>query len=212
MTASLRVAALALMSQRAPPPPRHSGGVFAVGLVNRACIQLQAAFRCKIISSQRLGEKDNTRSLAGRLELLKKRATVSDSLVRILPSVAEAAAGDHFTLMKTTRDLHLSKAPVEDASARTTARRLSSSDELELQQLGGRERALSDVELSSDAVEQNGASTTSDVVAQSGALTEEQRLRKFAAHQQVVQVIYEPRDYDVPVMRMFGVCIVLDGI
>lgn len=193
MTASLRVAVLALMSQRAPPPPRQSGGVFAVGVVNRACIQLQATFRCKIVSSQRLGENDNTRSLAGRLELLKKRATVSDSLVRISPSVAEAAAGDHFTLMKTARDLHLSKAPVEDTPARTPARRLSSSNELELQQLGGRDRAPSDIELSSAAVVQNGASNTSDVVAQGGALTEEQRLRKFAAHQQVVRVIYEAR-------------------
>jgi hypothetical protein len=120
MVSSLRAAVLATMNQLAPPAPVSVGGFFAVGIVNRACVSLQAVVRRKVVSLSRLGALDYSASLASRVHGLKTRAAAA-----LLPDQVQTPAPgpdptpaplseDILLSLKSTRDLHMSKAPGND--------------------------------------------------------------------------------------------------
>jgi hypothetical protein len=122
------------MTQRAPPPPAACGGVFVVGIVNRACVALQAVIRWKVVASKRSMAVNQSSVISERLLSLKKRAAAAAAAESPIPdssSVSSPVPGDYLLLLKSSRDLHLSKPPaVEQASV--THRSVSST---ELQQL-----------------------------------------------------------------------------
>jgi hypothetical protein len=172
MTSSLRTAALALMSQRAPPTPKTSGGVFAVGIVNRSCVQIQAAMRCKLVCSKWSGLNDQTTAIAERLAALKQRASgglvhAHHTTALAHQTAAASVAGSKPITAGAARDGHMSKPPVDDVPVEVTG----VSDEQNSRQNDGHAAA----------------GNTHGVGFAVAVSVEEQRKQKHALHQQVAQ-------------------------
>jgi hypothetical protein len=173
MMSSLRAAALLSMSHRAPPAPQSVGGFFAVGIVKRACVTLQAAMRCKLVLQSRRGAPDHSAALASRVKLLKTRASAAlDQEQPPIPASFPAPVSrreDASLLFTSTRGLHLSKAPSEEPHTAFTGfpSSLASVNRID---------DLHTVQPSREVAAANGEN----------AQTEEDRLKnKIALHQQV---------------------------
>jgi hypothetical protein len=77
MASSLCAVALALMNRQCPPLPPSCGKVFAVSVTHRACIQLQAAIRCKLILTMTM----QLAAPSGPIHAPKNHSLISSDLV-----------------------------------------------------------------------------------------------------------------------------------
>ena len=163
MMSSVRTAAMALMSQRSPPKPQSCGGVFAVGIVKRACVDLQAVLRRKNVIAMRHAP-NHTSAIAGRMEALKRRAAAADGATASHVELPLAFQTEKLLQLQSTRDMHLSKAPNAETSEESPSVVSAEQQQQQQQQQHG-ELQMSDA---SQEIRQ-----------------QEQLQRKLLAHQQV---------------------------